>query len=320
MTIRCYAQRLLNPFRGVINIIEYESCEAVSMDGVHWDIYVQDADLVSDIDDDIRVQTSDIRYGHWSKAEGLKRGPLYPSADFKRLEEMGDFVYEYLLQHHHKVPFPFEDHYELWLLDQEDQPLALIDSVTDPQKLDLDRPACWQIGLACRESFQSGAMKTENSADYLNAYISQRCANQSHAQIFHRQADGGGTGLHGIDLEPQLQGRILPESAFPRFMIQQANHDEQHHQLINEYLDWLAPWLLLLPHLDQEERKYYEEQSRRNALAVEKQYRLYPEIIDDSQIKASLVEAQLRRSQPVEVTEEDAQSTFYIELNPGPTD
>lgn len=320
MTVRCYAQRLLNPFRGVLNIIEYESAEAVSMDGVHWDIYVRDADLVNDIESDTRIQTSDIRYGHWSNATGLKRGPIYPSADFKRLEDLGAFVYEYLLHHHHQVPFPLQDHYELWLLDENSQPLVLIDSVYRLQDLDLDRPADWRAGLACRDTFRSRHADTGNSAEYLGQYLRQHCTDRASAQIFHRQPDGRGHGLHGIHLDPGLQQRVLPENAFPRLLIRRDQHDQQHQALIEDYLDWLAPWLLLLPCLSQEERSHYEQQSRKQALEVEKQYRLYPEIIDDSLIKASLVEAQLRRSQPVVEDPDDVVSTFYIELNPGPTD
>lgn len=70
----CYAQRLLNPFRGVMNIIEYQGAEAVTIDGIHWDIYVRDTELVEDLENASRIQTSDIRYGSWSEQEGLKRG------------------------------------------------------------------------------------------------------------------------------------------------------------------------------------------------------------------------------------------------------
>jgi hypothetical protein len=89
MPIRCYAQRLLNPFRGVMNVIEYQAAEAVTLDGVQWDIYVRNAELVKDLAQAERVQTSDIRYGSWSAAQGLKRGPIQPSEDFLRMEHQG---------------------------------------------------------------------------------------------------------------------------------------------------------------------------------------------------------------------------------------
>lgn len=78
MTPTCYAQRLLNPFRGVMNIIEHEGAEAVTTDGLHWDIYVRDTTLVEDLADSHKVQTSDIRYGSWSQKQGLKRGRFIP--------------------------------------------------------------------------------------------------------------------------------------------------------------------------------------------------------------------------------------------------
>ena len=86
MVFERYAQRLLNPFRGVMNIIEFEGAEAVTTDGMRWDIYVRDTGLVEEFADSHRIQTSDIRYGSWSAKDGLKRGAIYPSDDFKVLE------------------------------------------------------------------------------------------------------------------------------------------------------------------------------------------------------------------------------------------
>jgi hypothetical protein len=97
-TIYCYAQRLLNPFRGVTNIVRYQSAEAVTMDGVHWDIYVANDALKQGLDATHNIQISDIRYGSWSREQGLKRGPIFPSDEFKRLEHMGAVAYEHLLE------------------------------------------------------------------------------------------------------------------------------------------------------------------------------------------------------------------------------
>jgi len=73
------------------------------MNGVNWDIYVSDEELLKDLDDSQRVQISDIRYGKWSKQNGLKRGPLYPSEEFRVMEHMGAIVYEYLVNNHETV-------------------------------------------------------------------------------------------------------------------------------------------------------------------------------------------------------------------------
>jgi hypothetical protein len=98
--IHCYSQRLLNPFRGSVNIIRYRSAEAVTSDGIHWDIYVSNDSLLDGLDKSRSIQISDIRYGRWSMQEGLIRGPVYPSDEFYRLEEMGAVVYQHLLKAH----------------------------------------------------------------------------------------------------------------------------------------------------------------------------------------------------------------------------
>lgn len=95
---RKQAVRLLNPFRGVMNIIAYRGAEAVTIDGVHWDIYVKDMSLTADLDAAPNMLISEIRYGHWTAEAGLKRGPIYPSADFDMMEAQGNRVYQYLLE------------------------------------------------------------------------------------------------------------------------------------------------------------------------------------------------------------------------------
>jgi hypothetical protein len=92
MPFQCYSQRLLNPFRGVVNCIKYRSAEAVTADGVRWDIYVSNEALLDDLPDRQHTQVSDIRYGSWSAETGLKRGPIFPSDDFLMMEAMGTRV------------------------------------------------------------------------------------------------------------------------------------------------------------------------------------------------------------------------------------
>ena len=70
MTIECYAQRLLNPFRGTVHTIRYASAEAVTTDGVHWDIYVSNDELARDLEagDGSRSATSATAAGRRSRA------------------------------------------------------------------------------------------------------------------------------------------------------------------------------------------------------------------------------------------------------------
>lgn len=318
MTIRCYAQRLLNPFRGIINVIEYEGAEAVTMDGVFWDIYVRNAELVKDFENADRVQTSDIRYGSWSVAEGLKRGPIQPSEDFKRMEQQGYVVYEHLLKHHREVPFAFADHYELWLLDKSQQPLALLNSTTKLPDFEIKPDLLWRGGYLCQHTFMPAALEyintsIDNAADYLTHYINSCAQQPPQAQWFLRH-HGCGTALHNINLPSEFATRELPQAAFPHLLVSTANHDEYHQPLIDAFLLWQAPRLLLLQHLLPDIRARYEALARQQALLVEKHWHLYPEVVDKTQISAARVEAQLRKAQPKYLTQEDEMSIFYIEL------
>jgi len=323
--IEHFAQRLLNPFRGVLNIISYASAEAVTTDGVHWDIYVRNDELVKDLQDSYKVQTSDIRYGSWSVENQLKRGPVFPSDDFKRMEEMGAVVYEHLLEVHDQVPFPMKDRYELWLLDESHVPLALLDSVVDSRHMDLQQSIAWRAGLACRENFRTNVMReldpgADCAGDYLANYINLTAGDKPSAQWFQRQSDGSGLGLQGIHLATGLEGRYLDQDAFPRFLLREEGYEEKHYELIQEFIAWQAPWLLLLSGFEKNIRQALEQQAQRHALVVDKQYRLYPEIVDQSVIKAARVEAMLRKGQEQKNNQDDIMSTFYIELHPSPTE
>ena len=51
------------------------------------------------------------------------------------------------------------------------------------------------------------------------------------------------------------------------------------------------------------------------ALSVDKQYRLYPAMLDEAAIKTARVEATLRSNKAQEEEEEKTLATYYIELN-----
>ncbi len=324
MSVECYAQRLLNPFRGVTNTIRYESAEAVTLDGVHWDIYVSNEKLLDDLHQSHRVQVSDIRYGSWSMESGLKRGPLFPSEDFRLMEAMGATVFEHLIHVHQQVPFPFQDCFELWLLDGEGRPLALLESVVSEHELDLDRSVAWRVGFAACERFASPVMQALGAAspaagEYLMRYINSRAGVSPAAQWFWRLPNGSGIGMQGIHLPTAWESRTLDLAAFPALFLSQLDHDEPHRQLIADFHAWQAPWLLLLSHLDLDTRRRLEQQARQQAFEVLKHHRLYPPAADENEIKAALVEAVLRRSQAgLAQSQDNTVSTNYIELHPSP--
>ncbi len=320
MDVQCYAQRLLNPFRGSVNYIRFESAEAVTLDGVIWDIYVANDALREGLNTRKRVMTSDVRYGKWSAEHGLKRGPICPSDDFQHLEDMGAVVYESLLDLHGKIPFPFTDSLELWLLDREDRPLALIHSVSDEKDIEADMAIDWRAGNACRQSFSSDAMKNLcqgnndlGSGEYLTNYINQCAGKSPCAQWIRRREDGSGEGLELINRR-ELSGRNLTANEIPPLMLDGVNHDAAHQELIHDLFIWQAPWLLSLQSLDDETRANFEVYARSRAGVVEQQHRLYPHVIDKTAIQAARVEAMLRKEQPTSDTRDKVLSAFYIEM------
>jgi hypothetical protein len=314
--IECYAQRLLNPFRGVMHIIRYLSAEAVTTDGVEWDIYVANDALLDGLGRaGKRAQISDIRYGHWSAETGLKRGPLFPSDDFKRLEDMGAVVYEHLLGMHRQVPFAFLDQFELWLLDRDDLPLALVHSVRNDSETDTRPPLDWRAGIAAQEGFHSAAIAglAEPAAAYLTRHVNSLASGV--AQWFRRSDDGAGLGLHTLRGGDHLRGRVLDADAFPPLFIATAGMDAAHARLVRDYHAWQAPWMLLLPHLDAPTRRELEACACRQAELIEKHCRLYPEVIDRPAMAAARVEAALVRSGPRASRQDDVVPMFYIELS-----
>jgi len=316
MQIECYAQRLLNPFRGVVHTIRFQSAEAVTTDGIEWDIYVANDALLDGLGRaGKRAQISDIRYGHWSAEKGLKRGPLYPSDDFKRLEEMGAVVYEHLLKVHREVPFAFRDAFELWLLDRSEQPLALLHSVRTHSETDTKPPLDWRAGMAAQERFQSTAIADppDSAGIYLTQYINSLASGV--AQWFCRTDDGSGLGLHALKGGEALRGRVLEAEAFPSLFIATAGMDAAHTRLVHDYHAWQAPWMLLLPHLDAATRSALEASACQQAELIEKHCRLYPAVIDRAALQAARVEAALVRSQPRVQKQDDVMPMFYIELN-----
>lgn len=315
MQIECYAQRLLNPFRGVVHTIRYQSAEAVTTDGVEWDIYVANDALLDGLGRaGRRAQISDIRYGHWSAEKGLKRGPLYPSDDFRRLEDMGAAVYEHLLKVHRDVPFAFHDPFELWLLDRHDQPLALLHSVRTDIETDTRPPLDWRAGLAAQERFESMAVSglDEPAGVYLTRYVNSLASGV--VQWFRRSDDGTGLGLHTLKGGDALCGRVLDADAFPQLFISTTGMDEAHTRLVRDYHAWQAPWMLLLPHLDAAARGQLEAWAFQQAELIEKHWRLYPRVLDRPALHAARVEAALVRSQPCPQPEAEVTPMYYIEL------
>jgi hypothetical protein len=239
---------------------------------------------------------------------------------------MGAVVYQHLLKVHTRVPFPFNDSIELWLLDKANRPLALLNSAVDEADIDDYQLLDWRAGQLCRQSFnyvdpeRAGNSPPGCSADHLIECINSCASAPPAAQWFERKQDGSATALHGHNIDDSLVGRMLDAEAFPEFFVSTAHADGYYNRLVDRFIAWQSPWLLLLDTLGSEQRHYFEQCARKQATVVDKQYLLYPEIIDESFIRAARVEARMRRAQKQDVNQDEVMSTFYIELHPSPTE
>jgi hypothetical protein len=65
---------------------------------------------------------------------------------------------------------------------------------------------------------------------------------------------------------------------------------------VRAYLDWQAPWLLMLQHLSDPTRDRLEQAAVHRAMLMAESHVLFPKVIDSGRIVAARVEASLRRA------------------------
>lgn len=319
MPVSCYSQRILNPFRGVMNIISIGGADAVTIDGINWTLYIHDTfDFpTEDPQEFFEIDMPDIRFGDWNQQNGLQRSPLIASYHYNEIQAIGQVLLDAVSQHATQCPFDFNDNYELWLLDKKNnEPLALLHSVCNINEIFLPEDLAWEAGLRCKQEFFVKCNKTNEqilAGDQLNKTINHRAGKNPAAQWFHRDNLNDGKGLSGINLDSRLINRELSARLFPKMLVQQEWNNTEHQSLINEFIEWLSPYLLVLDFLRDAQRETLEHSARQQAILVEKMHLLYPKIVNEKIINAARVEAMMRRSNQTKPKNNDAETIEYIE-------
>lgn len=318
---------MLNPYHGVINVVEIDGADAVTRDGVEWMLYLQ-ADTEEEFLEDgtvARFQTPDMKYGNWSVSGGLKRAPMRSVIDFETIEARGQALLEAVKSTAPSAPFRLGDRFEYWLLDMDShRPLAMIDSSCQFPR-ESEAPPAWRPGQASHREFCCARLEgtpatTGFSMDLTHSARLARAVNRAAgdrpiAQWFQRLADGRGIGVLDECLPSSLQQRTLAAKDFPELMLATDWGDPAIRVLAEDFLAWQAPWLLQLQHLSVKTRSALECAARRRAGLTAALHHLYPEIADERQIRAALVEARLRHGTPDRpAAADDAEPTFYIEM------
>lgn len=298
---QCYSQRLVNPFRGILSVVETEDADAVSSDGVHWALYIHgETEDVRMSDGSLRdVVLPDIKFGDWSARDGLKRSPVRNVADLDRLDAIGSHLLEAVKRAASDIPFPLRDQDELWLLDRDDRPLALLCVAVNEGERETPQNLSWRPGEIAKARFVSDHELVNADAGrcaglVVEDLINAACGARPRAQWFWRSSDGSGVGQDGVAIDSAIMGRTLAAGEFPPLLLGTAWAAPRERALIEEFLDWQAPWLLQLQHLSRDARARLEQLAARRPGEVAKCHRLYPEVIDADRLTAARVEAQLR--------------------------
>ena len=307
-TGHAYSLRRINPLQGVVEVLERDAARAISRDGVDWEIQVETESpntLWGSLNTG-NVQRRFFRFGTWSRRRGLWRVPVNPILDIGEMVEEAEDLLAALEARLDELPFPAADRFELWLLDTQSQPLALLATTDDPRRIADLRPQPWQAAPLSEHGFRSPALDGERArpgeaenprrhAAMIEALVREAAGANPVPQWFERDAQGSGRGLpHRAPRS--LADRELPIEQFPELPWRSDWASARDAALMADYVAWSAPRLLTLHGLSDSTRAGLEQVARRQAEAVDALFPLYPRILDRNLIDAARVEARLRRA------------------------
>lgn len=301
---RCYSQRMLNPFHGIVNMVEVDGADAVCCDGESWTLFVHGEQEFALMEDGSRrpIETPDVKFGVWSEREGLQRSPVRNPVDYGFVDHVGRYLLDVVKDKSCEIPFPLQDRYELWLLDGAfELPLVLIASACSRTQIGDDVPLRWRAGMSAANHFQVKAdlaaeLDGENPAECVGRIVNASAGKLPRAQWFYRGERGSGQAILGVNVEASMNGRVLPPEAFPEQLLRSHWPDDSEQALVRAYLDWQAPWLLMLQNLSDTTRDRLERAAGQRAMLLAESHTLFPKIMDQARIVAARVEASLRRA------------------------
>ena len=281
---RCYALRRLNPFLGVLQVVETPAGRAASSNGLVWDIQLltqAPADWGSL--DSAHHARAWYRYGLWSERDGLVRRPLAEQPRDSELSRDGEALVEQLRTQLERLPFALADRRELWLLDgQQRRPLALLHALRPGDAPPRPEPRRWsgclgQRGVAGQRRFPDiEALEVQVRAragfNLRRAWVTW---NPERSELI--DADAG----------------LTPDSGFPAFGLREDWPDPEQQARVQRFVDWGAPALLTLPYLSEAQRARLESRLSGQAVSVEYHWRLYPKVLDSNRLTAARVQASL---------------------------
>ncbi|MCG6965592.1 MAG: hypothetical protein LJE59_03710 [Chromatiaceae bacterium] len=298
---RWYAVRRVNPFEGVLQVIETHNARAYSHDGRVWQVQVLAArpDHTWHSFADVPPIEQFFNFGLWDPEDGMQRIPANPIMDIGSMSTAADQLSGTLRGLLDRLPFTLIDDYECWATDYRGQPVALLATTEERRLLRDIRAARWQATRIADHGFVSPALLARNvpasgelgprqHAEQLERQVRQL---GQHRAWFRRLPGGGGERI-----DPAQGSGALSAGDFPALGLKVDWKDQGARQLATDYLAWQAPRLLTLQHIDDAQRAWLEPHACRRAVELAAVYRLIPRMLDPARIEAARVEARLRKS------------------------
>ncbi len=299
--VRHYAVRRVNPFEGVLEVVETHNARAYSPNGNIWQVQVlaQRPDHTWRSFSHVTPIEQFFNFGLWDSEGGLQKIPANPVMDIGAMTAAADALTRILPGLQERLPFALIDDHECWATDYRGNPVALLATTENPEHIRDMRVQRWQASRLADHGFRSpsleaagvpavGQLGPRQHAEHLERQVRQL---GQHKTWFRRLADGRGERLDRRDA-----GQAIEAARFPLLGLKTDWPDEQTRGLAADYLDWQAPRLLMLAGIDDDQRRTLEKAACRQAEELAASYRLIPRIIDASAVEAARVEARLRRA------------------------
>lgn len=288
-SVREYAIRRVNPFLGVMQIVEAEEGRALSCNGVVWEILVSATQGSTwGTRGQKEKKKTYYRFGMWSMNDGLMKRANSPASDqdYFELASKCETLVEYVRARHNQLPFHLEDNIELWLFDRNNQqPLALLSSLIPGASLPSPEPRHWS---SCIGAGGSPSQRRFPQARELEAQVKQRAGFNIKKYWINRLPCGDGI--------VENTGDTIPSDSFPVFLLDEKWANDEEQRRAREYIKWISPSLLTLQHLDNATRVRIEKHLNVQAVSIEHHWHLYPEIINQKLLKAARVQSKIEKS------------------------
>jgi len=285
--VNCYAFRRVNPFLGVMQVIETEGGRAHSTNGIVWDI-----EVITDQPSDWgslnkgRSNIAFYRYGLWSLEEGLVSRPLSPHLEKAPLSEQCNLLIESIKQRLADLPFKLKDTEELWLFDEKNkQPLALLASVIPGKQRPSPEPKYWASHIGA-EGVPSQYKFSESRQ--LKSQVEKVAGFNIQKHWIIRQEDG--SGIYDVN------NKHIAGSEIPPFLLTEHWPAEEQCIRARNYIHWIAPSLLTLQSISKEQRIRLEENLNVQAISIEFHKELFIEVINNKLLNSALVQCRLQKS------------------------